>query len=233
MASPPLEPLPPNLDDLDIYCLKCGYNLRGLSGDPRRCPECFYMNPMGDVIIPAELISVQLRRMETAPATGVLCLAILLVASVPFFVLLPEFLRNKPPNGPEPCCCGLPMLVALVGWVTSVVKFRDSCKNRPGWPRVFLRYHLLGLAAMGVVFGFVLSAGLAVGKLIDAIDKSDKAAFLYSVCVLILIVGVLVALVVFLPRLRCFARGDMDQLQREVAVEIARETLRKNLAKGG
>ena len=31
---------PPALDE-DLYCFTCGYNLRGLPGDPVRCPECF------------------------------------------------------------------------------------------------------------------------------------------------------------------------------------------------
>lgn len=26
--------------DFDLFCLTCGYNLRGLRGDPVRCPEC-------------------------------------------------------------------------------------------------------------------------------------------------------------------------------------------------
>ena len=47
----PDEPTSPAVsrDDRDLYCLQCGYNLRGLSGDPRRCPECGHMNPLGDI----------------------------------------------------------------------------------------------------------------------------------------------------------------------------------------
>ena len=26
--------------DEDLYCLSCGYNVRGLTGNPIRCPEC-------------------------------------------------------------------------------------------------------------------------------------------------------------------------------------------------
>lgn len=32
-------------NDTDRYCRLCGYNLRGLSGDSVRCPECGKLNP--------------------------------------------------------------------------------------------------------------------------------------------------------------------------------------------
>jgi len=232
MASLP-EPTPPNLEDIDIYCLKCGYNLRGLSGDPRRCPECFYMNPMGDALPPAELISTQLRRMETAPATALVCFAILLVAAVPLLAMLPDLIDNNPPRAERSCCCNLFMPAAVVGWVSSVVRFRNSCRKRPGWGRVLVRYHIIGLAAMVGVSGLVLFVGLLLQSLIGASERSGVTALLYTAAVFILVVGTVVLHTRLLPRLRTLARGDMDQLQREVAVEITRETLRKNLAKGG
>src|SRR3989442_10695322 len=37
--APALTEKPAKPEDIDLYCLECGYNLRGLSGDPRRCPE--------------------------------------------------------------------------------------------------------------------------------------------------------------------------------------------------
>ena len=73
----PIEPPPaPRSLDIDLYCLSCGYNLRGLSGDPINCPECGSLNPVGDVEIPAPIIAEQLRKMETSPA---ICLAAVLV----------------------------------------------------------------------------------------------------------------------------------------------------------
>ena len=70
----------------DLYCLRCGYNLRGLSGDPVRCPECAFLNPLGDAEIPAALISRQLKRMETAPASCVACvLAFVFLIPVTWF----------------------------------------------------------------------------------------------------------------------------------------------------
>lgn len=53
--------------DRDVFCLQCGYNLRGLSGDPIRCPECGYNNDLGVASIPADLIRTTLHQMETYP----------------------------------------------------------------------------------------------------------------------------------------------------------------------
>jgi hypothetical protein len=36
-----------------LHCQKCGYDLRGLPGDPIRCPECFHENARNDLVGPA------------------------------------------------------------------------------------------------------------------------------------------------------------------------------------
>ena len=46
--------------DLDLFCLGCGYNLRGLCGDPRCCPECGTNNRVSDLTIPSHVIAKQL-----------------------------------------------------------------------------------------------------------------------------------------------------------------------------
>ena len=45
-------------EDADFYCLHCAYPLRGLPGDPIRCPECFCLNPR------SKLLVVRIRRFE-------------------------------------------------------------------------------------------------------------------------------------------------------------------------
>ena len=49
--------LPPLAPDgaiaADVFCLNCGYNLRGLTGDPVRCPECGHSNPLAEAVLPA------------------------------------------------------------------------------------------------------------------------------------------------------------------------------------
>ncbi len=233
MSGPPPEPTQPNLVDIDVYCLKCGYNLRGLSGDPRRCPECFYMNPMGDALIPAEFISTQLRRMETAPTIALGCFALMAVSAVPVLLVIADSFRHPSMGNDGPClCCGLPLLVALGGWLVSVVRFRDSCGGKAGWLRVLWRYHILGLGYMAVVFAAVSSTTAILRRLIDAAGRSDRATLFYTGFALVFCIGLLCAIIVFTPRVRSAAKGDMDQLQREVAVETARNLLRKRLANG-
>jgi hypothetical protein len=64
----PLDPIRTDASgaiDQDLYCLTCGYNLRGLSGDPLRCPECGNPNDLGTAAIPAEMIRRAMRGMET------------------------------------------------------------------------------------------------------------------------------------------------------------------------
>lgn len=57
-SSPPLE--------TDLYCMRCGYNLRGLSGDPIRCPECGKANEIETVIETAPLVTAHIERIESA-----------------------------------------------------------------------------------------------------------------------------------------------------------------------
>src|SRR5262249_22782403 len=64
--------------EIDLYCLACGYNLRGLSGDPRRCPECGHLNPVGDLMVPASEIAKQLTAMETIPVVCVSAIVVIL-----------------------------------------------------------------------------------------------------------------------------------------------------------
>src|SRR5437870_5646396 len=79
-----------NAIDEDLYCLTCGYNLRGLPCvDPARCPECGEMNPLGDVLIPAEWIRTALRAMETSPTMCVAC-AVLFAFVAPCIFINPK-----------------------------------------------------------------------------------------------------------------------------------------------
>jgi hypothetical protein len=44
--------------DRDSRCMQCGYNLRGLFGDPVRCPECGHANGRAELQALMERVAV-------------------------------------------------------------------------------------------------------------------------------------------------------------------------------
>jgi hypothetical protein len=55
------------LIESDLVCTHCEYNLRGLRGDPVRCPECGVWNERGILLIPAEHVRWAVRSVEWGP----------------------------------------------------------------------------------------------------------------------------------------------------------------------
>lgn len=232
-AAPPRDPIgdaphPRSSDiesgDIDLYCLTCGYNLRGLTGDPRRCPECGGLNPVGDVILPAAIITEQLRRMETAPA---FCLAAFLAAAL-FGAIFAMLLRGPIRMGEIfPCTAGLMSIVAIV-WGVSVDRFRVSCTSKPGWPAALLRYHLWGIGLMLVVFGPTALIVWCASLMAPAYQT------IIALPAVVLCASALVCVTVWprptlMTRMYARAREDLEVLQREVAVALARDRTRKAL----
>jgi len=217
-----------SLEDIDLYCLKCGYNLRGLSGDPRRCPECFHMNPVGDLEIPAAIISRQLRKMETAPT---LCIAAVLFGGISLPLSIVVLLDVVTRADPATCCFHVMTLIALVVWSVCVVRFRSSCLGKSGWFGVLMRFHAFSLVlvclvtAAAVLLHWFLEQAFPSGTqgVTDVLGLLAK-----SVACLLFLLG----LVWILHMLHRRAKGNMEQLQREVAVTLARTTVRRALETG-
>lgn len=116
--------------DEDLYCLSCGYNLRGLSGDPVRCPECGQFNDLGTVRLPAEAIHAALRDMETAP-TWCVASAVMLVAFSPLLLV-----------GKQVTLIGaILMFCCMCGWFVAYREMRKDYDDRPGWRSILLYYH--------------------------------------------------------------------------------------------
>ena len=51
-------------------CLKCGYRLRGLDGDPIRCPECGHVNPTSDLEFFHDDPATVAEELQTGPAAS-------------------------------------------------------------------------------------------------------------------------------------------------------------------
>ena len=221
----------PARDDRDLYCLDCGYNLRGLSGDPRRCPECGHMNPIGDMELPAELITRQLRRMETAPAVcvGMVLLFLFMMGMIGSILYISDGkIASRDEINLLICWCVFSMIGAVV-WIVNVRIFRRSCLKKPGWTYILWRYHLYGAgAALLVLAGFIVWVLFCMSDLGDGSRWSPilKNRILLPLTWMIVIVAVIKHLG---PKFHLRAKQNMETLRRELAVIIASETLRKSL----
>jgi hypothetical protein len=230
--APTSKPPKPTPEDIDLYCLECGYNLRGLSGDPRRCPECGYKNPLGDLEIPAPLIARQLKEMETAPA---MCLASLLLASVSGLVLLVCFVEKEAGHiRVNPCIASCPfvLLLCLPAYVGNVRRFQQSCQRKKGWGAALWRYHVYGLGIIGSVL-FLAFLGLQIASSRTTFLPPWRVGRYQTPAFIAVWVGV-IAVIYFGGRwAHRRAKELMEPLQREVAIDIARQKLRERLRKGG
>lgn len=214
--------------DVDVYCLHCGYNLRGLSGDPRRCPECGHFNPMGDVAIPAALISAQLKEMETAPAMCLLCVLIGLASlgGIVWDGLLTP--TNRSIGAPLLVLCAGALFVCGLIWFIYCLSFRKSCLGKVGWSNALLRYHLFGVLTVLVTFGplfTVITVGVRLAFSPSGLSLGVIQTLIGAVLFIAFVWGELVAICWSYAQ----ARLEMEPLQREVAVTLARDVLRKKL----
>lgn len=172
MGDPPPSPTFPESRtiDFDLPCLECDYNLRGLSGDPIRCPECGFRNPVvhgrvSHVFYMKEVLKAH----HLIPQGAWGCLVALLGACL---LVAEVFFSKWASRGPA-----LSLLLAFIGLLIladSGRHFRQACATRDGWLRAYLlstslvpvRYAMhftlavAILAALGAVFGAWVRAGL-------------------------------------------------------------------------
>lgn len=179
----------------DLYCPSCGYNLRGLMGDPLRCPECGTQTALHELIIPARAITRVLRLMEGSPTACVGCaigfLTCILLASVPI------------PGPPM-----IEIIVAafcLLGWFAARARMRQVFANQPGWAGVLRDFHVAALFAI-----LPLSAMVAY---CTTGFREGRVVFLAAP-------ATVVCLIVF-GRVYSRARAEIARLQRAAAVRIA------------
>lgn len=205
--------VPDDLTNIDLYCLHCGYNLRGLSGDPRRCPECGQFSPLSEMTLPAQAITAQLRRMETWP-TACIGFALLLMFCLVLAVL--GFIAFGPT---KEVCAGfaLPVLILVPLWYHGVAQFGAACMDKPGWTQVLTEYHIWGL---GLCLVMLASFGLPLACL----------SVHNNLAGLVILVGGLGGVILLAPLVRRRCKAKMDALQREVAVKLAGEYLRRRLS---
>jgi len=215
------EPPPASNNDIDLYCLECGYNLRGLSGDPRRCPECGHLNPVSLIEVPASEISAQLFRMEAAPAICVVC--VLFLSANAAFTLWIGSVHSRLALG-NVCCGGLSFIVPLLVWGVSAWQFRESCSGKPGWRSAFWKYHCEALLVCGL-----LVLGVSPGSLVIFLGSRRTPVVVTVLAYLSCYAATALIVWRFGPAAHARAKEEIRRLQREAAVNIARERLRSTL----
>lgn len=185
----------------NIYCLQCGYNLRGLSGDPVRCPECGEKNSLGSAAIPARHIEKALRNMETAPAWcavfSVLAALFLTLASLR---ISSESVRN--------CLTGGTVSVLVWWWLCR--KTKSEFNGQPGWRRILISFHVFA--------AFSVAETLAVCNVSYTILKSGLGAL--GIYLALPFIGI--PLVIWSLAIYQRARAELRSMQRNTAVRIAK-----------
>jgi hypothetical protein len=163
-------------------------------------------------------IRKQLRRMETAPAIGALGL---IVSILTWGTMLPVLVTESSLEEPFACCCMLGLLAPCI-CVIVTLHFRDSCRRQAGWCRALLRYYGAALGATVVIA--VTFFGLA--ELIDRPGNLAPLAYIfYCIAILLVFSGIAFGM----RPVHRWVRGPMDRLQRSVAIELARERVRREL----
>ncbi|TWT42189.1 hypothetical protein RAS1_33190 [Phycisphaerae bacterium RAS1] len=204
---------------IDLYCLSCGYNLRGLSGDPVRCPECGFRNPIGEMEPAAEAISLHLRDAEAAlvlVATGVLI-------ALPG-VLLAGVMLSSRVTGTFVAATAAGFLVsALTCLASGVARFRSLVNHRPGWgAAVLLHTAYVVVLVLIVVLPFV-------GVTSYFVSSRSRGIPFYAMAPTAFVTALVLIFTVLRP-LYAKMKETIEPLRREVALTLTRDLARRRTA---
>ncbi len=152
-------PFPPHeRPEDDVHCLRCGYNLRGSTSDPIRCPECAHENVVADLRLSPERLEEKLKelaRVGTFSAFGILMTIAPTLAWTWNEVAASLFaIPITPRIGLVTMGIGFP----IAFW--SVRSFRRLCHGRHGWQEAMVRYCGYGLLWPIWYAGFTLACSL-------------------------------------------------------------------------
>jgi len=202
--------------DEDLFCLTCGYNLRGLRGDPVRCPECGSDNGLGDVMLPAAAIREALRELETEPTRCVAC-SLLGVTSLALIAL--AVLNIVPMAVGGLFFASLGACASLLLGLACFRRFAATIEDRRLARWIVWRFHWITL----LVFG---PAVLAITVLTASSRTQNPSVDGVLAAVASPFALLPVAWLIYLP-----VRRARERAQRDTAVRVARDILRRQMTK--
>jgi len=135
-------------DEDTILCLSCEYDLRGLPGDLRRCPECGALNLLDDSPDRLESFKAIVKRLRwTAEGAG-FCAVFLIL-----FLLACTLLSGvRTMSGTRACAT---ILIAC-GWMAFVLCFYRASAGAAGWQQVLAQNHIYGCVRVCPLIGFTV-----------------------------------------------------------------------------
>jgi hypothetical protein len=209
----------------DLYCLSCGYNVRGLTGNPVRCPECGDENERAALRLPAPLIKAALRKMETVPTACVGTAVIgYLFGSMGLLIWLLEERRVLGTRaGPFVLGCLVVTGICAVLWPVACVHMRRSFDAQPGWTRVLGGFHLAGFL-LTLYYPLLLAWAMIVERVRDPSGMPPR-----GIGWIVLVLSVAAA--AWGLRVYDVARRRLARMRRDAAVKIASNVLHEARAR--
>jgi hypothetical protein len=180
--------------DFDLPCQKCGYNLRGLSGEIVRCPECGRENATGGLAVSEADVARELRSIESALNAGALVQWLGCSLAVPLVAMLITVPQSSDELLP---CCFVPATLVIV---TALVLFFYATAVSGGsreLRRFLLRFEAAALGACILVT--LPSVGGLTLLWAKVFDNAPEPPYTLEVCVLLLTLP-LVAVALFVAR---------------------------------
>lgn len=188
--------------------MRCGYNLRGLDGDPLRCPECSHANARVELFGRA----AQVRRLRELQGAGdaFLLAAVSLVGGVALWHF----------NGLLPLAAPLLALGALLLYNATAVARRIG-RGVESWGHAWTRYLTLTLALPALPAALWLLCSILVWCIRAAVSQTTGLDFIDALFALPLAL-VLAFVIRPLRRLRRRQRLAFARLMRLVRVDVRR-----------
>lgn len=183
-----------------IRCLHCDYDLRGLPGDPVRCPECGRHTSFEEY---AE------RYVPRSKAGGYTILAAIVFASVWVMAAI-SF------AAPLVAACGL--LPSLLVWAVLINRVRGQAGGAQNWFRLSFRYQMLVSCMIVAFLGCVPLCILGIVLVMRLVDSSSfgrsASGFVEFVGGTLAIVLVTAASMTIMERASKAASSTYDRLSR-------------------